>query len=106
MMPELAGELGRTVDLWCLGVHPDYRGNRIANFLTKAVLLVLRTSGFRYATIEATNAFTSRAAEWNGFTAVCRMKAKDFLWKGEPLFTNVEPPHGTWTFWAKDLEQK
>ena len=33
-MPEL-GEPGKAVDLWFLGVHPDYRGNKIANFLTK-----------------------------------------------------------------------
>ena len=58
-MPAL-GEPGKAVDLWFLGVHPDYRGNKIANFLTKGVMSILKTSGFKYATIEATNAFTSK----------------------------------------------
>ena len=31
------GEQGKAVDLWFLGVHPDYRGNKIANCLTRAV---------------------------------------------------------------------
>lgn len=36
-MPEL-GEKGAAVDFWFLGVHPDYRGNKIANFMTKGVI--------------------------------------------------------------------
>lgn len=104
-MPEL-GEPGKTVDLWCLGVHPDYRGNKIANYLTKGIMGLLKKSGsFKYATIEATNAFTSKAAACNNFTAVHSVEAKDFLWKGEPIYTNVEPPHGTWIFWVKDIQE-
>ena len=36
---------------------------------------MLKTSGFKYATIEATNAFTSKAATWNNFKAVYSMEA-------------------------------
>jgi len=104
-MPEL-GEPGKAVDLWFLGVHPDYRGNKIANFLTKGVMSLLKTSGFKYGTIEATNAFTSKAATWNNFSPVYSMEAKDFLWKGEPIYTNVKPPHGTWTFWVKEIQKE
>jgi len=104
-MPEL-GEPGKAVDLWFLGVHPDYRGNKIANYLTKGVMSLLKTSGFKYGTIEATNAFTSKAATWNNFTAVYSMDCKDFLWNGSPIYTNVKPPHGTWTFWVKEIQKE
>ena len=53
-MPEL-GESGKAVDLWFLGVHPDYRGNKIANSLVKGVLPLCKQKGFKYATIEATS---------------------------------------------------
>ena len=46
-----------------------------------------------------------KAATWNNFSAVYSMEAKDFLWRGEPLYTNVKAPHGTWTFWVKEIEQ-
>ena len=67
---------------------------------------LLKTSGFKYGTIEATNAFTSKAATWNNFNPVYSMEAKDFLWKGEPIYTNVKPPHGTWTFWVKEIQKE
>merc|ERR1712139_555454 len=51
VMPEL-GQQGKAVDLWFLGVHPDYRGNKIANYLTKAVLPLVKKTGFEYCTIE------------------------------------------------------
>merc|ERR1711953_1588806 len=52
------------------------RGNKIANFLTKGVMSLLKKSSFKFGTIEATNAFTSKAATWNKFTAVYSMEAK------------------------------
>ena len=103
-MPEL-GEPGKAVDLWFLGVHPDYRGNNIANYLTKGVMGLLKTSSFKYGTIEATNAFTSKAAKWNNFKSVYSMEAKNYLWNGAPIYTNVKAPHGTWTFWVKEIDQ-
>jgi len=103
-MPEL-GEEGKAVDFWFLGVHPEFRGNKIANYLTKAVIPLVKAAGYKYATIEATSAFTSKSAAWNGFTAVHEVQAKDWEWKGAPLYTNAEPPHGTWTFWVKNLQE-
>ena len=102
-MPELQ-EPGKAVDFWMLGVHPDYCGNGIANNLIKVVVPLTKQAGFKYATIEATNAFTSKAAKKNSFTAIHEEKAADWLWNGEPLYTNAKPPHGTWTFWVKDLQ--
>jgi len=101
-MPEL-GEQGAAVDLDFLGVHPDYRGQGIAKHLMRAVLPLCKKAGYKYATIEATSAYTSKAAQRNDFTAVHEEEVKDCLWKGEPVYTNVKPPHGTWTFWVKDL---
>jgi len=53
---------GEYCDLWFLGVHPDYRGNGIANHLMRATLPLVKQHGFKYATIEATSAFTSNPA--------------------------------------------
>ena len=102
LKPEL-GEKGKAVDIWFLGVHPDYRGNKIANHLIRGILPLVKGAGYKYGTIEATSAFTSKAAEWNGFEKVFEMKASDWLWKEEPLYTNAKSPHGTWTFWVKEL---
>ena len=101
-MPEL-GHPGKAVDLWFLGVHPDYRGNGIANYLVKGVVPLCAKAGFKYATIEATSAFTSKAAVFNNFTSVHVEEAAQWKWKGKPLYTNAEKPHGIWTFWVKDL---
>ena len=83
-----------------------FRGNKIANYLTKGVMILLKKSSFKYGTIEAMNAFTSKAATWNKFTAVYSMECKDFLWNGSPIYTNVKPPHGTWTFWVKEIHKE
>jgi len=104
VIPEL-GEPGKAVDLWFLGVHPDYRGRKIANHLMRLVLPLTKAAGFKYATIEATSAWTSKAAEWNKFESVYSETAAEWLWKGAPLYTNAPPPHGVWTFWAKNLEK-
>ena len=102
-MPEL-GEKGKAVDLWMLSVHPAYRGNKIANHLVNAVLPLCKEAGFNYATIEATSFFTSKSAQFNNFSEVYSIDAKDWEWKGAPLYTNAKSPHGKWTFWVKDLD--
>ena len=101
--PLKQAKLGEVVDLWMLSVHPDYRGLKVANNLMRAVLPLIKKAGFKYGTIEATSAFTSKAALFNGFTPLASIEAKDWLWKGQPLYIYTEPPHGTWTFWIKDL---
>ena len=99
--------LGKAVDFWFLGVHPDYRGNKIANFLTKGVLPLVKAAGFKYGTIEATSAFTSKSAAFNHFEKVYEIQAKDWSgWKGKPLYVNAKAPHGVWTFWVKDLQKE
>jgi len=101
--PELS-EPGKAVDLWLLGVHPDYRGNKISNHLIQAVLSLAKKAGFKYATMEATSGFTSCAAEFNQCEAIYSKETKDWLWKGKPFYPNIEPPHNTWVFWVKDLD--
>jgi len=99
------GKPGAAVDLWNLGVHPDYRGRRIASHMTKAVLPLIRDAGYQYGTIEATSHFTSCSAKSNDFTAIYELDVKDFEWKGEKLIANgVKAPHGKWTFWVKKLQ--
>lgn len=102
ILPDL-GTKGSAVDLWFLGVHPDYRGNKIANDLIKCIIPLVKKAGFKYATIEATSAYTSKAAKFNDFREVYQINACDWLWKGKPHYLYSKEPHGVWTFWVKDL---
>lgn len=104
-LPGLA-DAGAAVDLWVLGVHPDYRGRRIASHLTGAVVPLIRSAGYKYGTIEATSHFTSCAAKSNDFRVVYEYDAKDWEWMGEKPYTNAKAPHGTWKFWVKNLQEE
>ena len=103
IIPEL-GVSGKAVDLWFLGVHPDYRGQKIANDLIKCILPLVKKAGYKYATIEATSYFTSKAAKFNDFQPVYSKLAKDWLWNEKPFYVNSKEPHGEWTFWIKYLD--
>lgn len=96
--------LGEAVDLWFLGVHPDYRGLGVANHLIRGIVPLIKRAGYKYGTVEATSAFTSKAATVNGFTPVVSVDAKDWLWQGKPFYTYANDPHGKWTFWVKQLQ--
>ncbi|XP_065658207.1 uncharacterized protein LOC105850130 isoform X2 [Hydra vulgaris] len=102
LMPELA-EPGKTADLWFLGVHPDYRGKKLSNELINCLLPLVKRAGFKYASIQATNAFTSKAAAWNKFEKIYSIHTKDWLWKGEPIFEHTKEPHVEWSVWVKLL---
>ena len=103
--PGLA-ETGAAVDLWFLGVHPDYRGKRIATHMTTAVEPLIKKAGYKYGTIKATNHFTSCAAASNNFEPVYIQEARNFEWMGQkPYINGAEAPHGTWTFWVKKLQE-
>jgi len=72
------GEQGKTADLSFVRVHPDYRGNKIANSMVRAILPLCKKAGFKYAAIEATNFFTSKVAALNNFEEVYSINAKDY----------------------------
>ena len=99
-----AAKLGEFVDLWFLGVHPDYRGRKIANSLIKGIIPLITKAGYKYGTIEATSYFTSQAAKFNGFEPVVNIEASSWVWDGSPLYINAPQPHGVWTFWIKSLQ--
>jgi len=98
--------LGFAADLWLLGVHPDYKGNKIANILIQCVLPLIVKAGYKYATIEAASYFTSKVAEYHGFTALCSENAKEMLFKGKKIFEKMKSPHGEWIYWVKNLQQE
>jgi ribosomal protein S18 acetylase RimI-like enzyme len=95
----------KVVDLWFLGVHPDYSGRKIANVLMRETLPLVRKAGFKWATIEATSFFTSQAARFNQFEPVVEIDSEDFVWLGQKVFTKTEKPHGRWIFWVKNLQE-
>jgi len=95
---------GKACDLWLLGVHPDYRGNKISNYLIKGLIPLVKKAGFKYATIEALNRWTSKAAIFNNFDPVLEVDARNWSWKGHPTCTKSESVLDTATFWMKDLD--
>jgi len=106
IFPQLnEGGLGTVADLWLLTVHPDYRGNRIANLLMGYALPLIKNAGFKHSTIEATSYFTSKVAEYHGFKALCSKNVKEILWKGERIFEHIKPPHGEWIYWIRNMKE-
>ena len=65
-----------------------------------------KKAGFKYATIEAVNPFTTKAATWNNFTSVHVEKAATYplwKWKGETL--DMSEHEGECEFFVKNLEE-
>merc|ERR1711951_181888 len=102
--PILHKKTEKGVDFWCLAVLPEYRGRGIANNLMRAALSQLAKTDYTFATIESFNHFTLKSALRNGFESVHNINAKDFLWKGAPLYTSIKEPHGDITFMVKKLK--
>lgn len=96
-------ETGRVVDLWMVGVHPGYRGHRIASNLSALSLQHVARAGFDYAVVECTGAFSQRAMQAAGCTAVYELPYVDFRWHGEAIFRNVPGPHTKWVIYEKKL---
>ena len=102
-MPDLCADLGKTVEVWLMGVHPDYRGNKIANSLMREIVPICKKAGCKYVTMQAGSYYTAKAATTNNFFEVFSFQAKDWLWKGEPLYAQTKAPHEKWSFFAKLL---
>ncbi len=96
-------QTGRVVDLWMVGVDPEYRGRGIASKLARLSLDRVAQAGFEYAVIECTGAFSQHAMESAGCTPVFELPYTDFLWNGEAIFRNVPPPHTKWVIYEKKL---
>ena len=91
---------------FCLAVDEDYQGRKIAGQLINLGLELLREkSYFSFAMIHAFNHFTKKAAENEGFEVVHSVDAKEFHWKGFPLYSKVSEPHGCVTRMIKILKK-
>lgn len=96
-------EVGRVVDLWMVGVHPGYRGRRIASSLSTLSLQHVAKAGFDYAIVECTGAFSQSAMQAAGCTSVYELPYTDFRWHGEAVFRDVPGPHAKWVIYEKKL---
>ena len=95
---------GDVIDIWCVGVHPDYRGRKIASNLIAQTIDLAKRTGYRYAVIVGISAHTSKIAERSGFTLLVRYDARtEYLWEGVPVFAAVEQPHGFVDIWVLEL---
>jgi len=96
--------LGKTCDFSQLGVHPDYRGNKIANYLMKGLIPLVKKAGYKYAVIEAMNRWTSKAAIFNNFDSILEIDTTNWSWKGCTLCNKADSVLNKATFWIKELE--
>ena len=64
--------LGQCVDVWMLGVHPNYRRRNIAQLLTDTAVKHAQQSGFKFVILESTGSYSAMCAEKAGMTAVVR----------------------------------
>ena len=105
-MPEL-GEKGKTVDFFMLGIHPDYRGRKLASPILKTVTKLAKENGtYKYAIGECTNFISVLIAKKQKWTIVHEIECKDWLYKGKPFYTNCKKPNGKMTFVVLDLQAK
>lgn len=65
-------QLGDCVDVWMLGVHPEYRRRNIAHLLTKVAIDYAFQKRFKYVILESTGSYSARCAEKVGMSAVVR----------------------------------
>ena len=90
---------------FCLAVDEDYQGRKIASQLINLGLELLKEkSYFSFAMIHPFNHFTKKAAENEGFEVRHSVDAKEFHWKGFPLYAEVSEPHGFITRLIKRLK--
>ncbi len=100
---KLAEKPGYGVDLWMLGIHPDYRGKNLAQKMFECTVPLSKNKGFKIAIAETTGAFSANLLRNNYAKEVCRINARDFTWNGEKVFQLVRKPHGEWRYWVKNL---
>ncbi len=74
--------------------------------MIKCIIPLVKKAGFKYAVIDATNAFTSKAAEFNNFSPIYKVLAKDVMWNGKPYYIHIKEPHGEWIYYVKNLEEE
>eukprot|EP00111_Clytia_hemisphaerica_P019613 TCONS_00057881-protein len=101
-LPELR-EPWKTADLIYLGVHENYRRKNIANNLVRVSLPLFKKAGYKFATLEATNFYTSQIAQRNDFERIHYYDIKTWVKGGETIFDNVKEPHGMFEYWVKRL---
>jgi GNAT superfamily N-acetyltransferase len=58
--------LGDCVDVWMLGVHPEYRRRNIAQLLTEISIKHAFVNKFKYVILESTGSYSARCAEKAG----------------------------------------
>ena len=102
MLPEIK-EPWKTADSTYLGVDENYRRKNIANNLVRASLPLFKQAGYKFATLEAINFYTSQIAQRHDYEQIFHYDVKQWIWKGETIFENVKEPHGIFEYWVKRL---
>lgn len=97
---------GYGVDLLMVGVHPEYRGKNLAQKMLECTLPLSKNKGYRIACAETTGEFSANLFRNNLAKEVCRIDAREFIWKGEKVFKLIRKPHGQWRYWVKNLKDE
>lgn len=88
-------EIGDCMDLWMLGVHPNYRKRGIAVALTRVTLEWVATKGYKYIILESSGGYSAKCAASAGMKCVVR---KEYA-EEEPLLSGMHDDHRAMQLW-------
>lgn len=100
MRPDL--KRGECVDLWMLGVSPNYRRRGIAANLTTIARDWVSNMGYKYICLEASGGFSAKCAEKAGFRSVV---TKVYV-EENPIFEGMPLEHQKMQFFELELPNK
>jgi len=86
-------------------VDPEGRFARrgIAKVLFQLSMDLARRHGFERCVAECTGHYSQRAARWAGFQPMARLRYRDHLFRGRPVFRSIEAPHAELVFLERVL---
>ena len=97
-------KVGEALDLWMLGVDAERFGQRgIGTRLIQLSTDLAKQQGFRRCVAECTGHYSQAAAQRSGFQEAARLAYADFLFEGQRVFANVQPPHTHLILYEKPL---
>jgi hypothetical protein len=83
--------------------HGRFARRGIAKVLFKVSVDMARRHGFERCVAECTGHYSQQAARWAGFQPMARLRYRDHLFRGRPVFRSIEAPHAELVFLERVL---
>lgn len=103
IIPELENK-NTVIDIWLLGLHPDFRGKKISPILVQLSIALIKNSGYKYACVEATSFFTKKIIEANDFECLYKLDVKNWSYNNKFVLEGISNLHKEFTFWVKKFK--